>query len=173
MKANATRILAVVLATALVGCSAGHEQPRSIAASRYPGLPAGVTPSAEPYRVPGDGDPIGRWRDGVLELTVFGSGSCPPTPVRLTAAPPDAVEVSFSADYDGVCTADLSPTTWVLDLPSSVGETGTLTVRIRGDGVRRTDLRLQRVTPTPTPTLRPGHGLPEPAGSPRPSRTFG
>jgi hypothetical protein len=144
MKANGTRILAVVLATVLVGCSAGHEQPRSIAASRYPGLPTGVTPSPEPYRVPGDGGPIGRWRDGQLELTVFGSGSCPPTPVRLTATPPDAVEVSFSNDYDGACSADLSPTTWVLNLPSSVDGAGMLTVRIRGDGAPRTDLRLER-----------------------------
>jgi hypothetical protein len=143
MKAIATRIPAVVLATVLVGCSAEHEQPRSVAASRYPGLPAGVTPSAEPYRVPGDGGPLGRWRDGVLELTVFGSGSCPPTPIRLTATPPDAVEVTFSDDYDGACTTDLSPTTWVLDLPPSVDGVGTLTVRIRGGGVARTDLRLQ------------------------------
>jgi hypothetical protein len=148
MKGNATRILAIVIVSVLVGCAPEHQQPRSIAASRYPGLPAGVSLSPAPYRVPGDGEPIGRWRDGVLELTVFGSGTCPPTPVRLTAAPPDAVEVRFSADYRGACSTDMAPTTWVVNLPPTVGGGGALTVRLRGDGVPETDLRLDRATPT-------------------------
>jgi hypothetical protein len=146
MKANARRVLAVVFVSLLAGCTAQHQQPRSIAASRYPGLPGGASPSSLPYRLPGDGDPVGRWRDGVLDLTVFGSGTCPPTPVQLVAAPPDAVEIRFSADYRGTCSADMAATTWVLNLPASVDGAGTLTVRLRGDNVPETDLRLNRAT---------------------------
>jgi hypothetical protein len=80
----------------------------------------------------------------VLEVTVFGSGTCPPTPVRLAATPPDAVEVGFSDDYRGACSSDMTATTWVINLPTSVAGTAALTVRLRGDGVPATDLQLSR-----------------------------
>jgi hypothetical protein len=85
-------------------------------------------------------------------LTVFGSGTCPPAPVRLAAAPPDAVEVRFSDDYRGGCSADIAPTTWVVKLPASVGAAATLTVRLRGDGIPETELHLGRPTATPSAT---------------------
>jgi hypothetical protein len=147
MKGNAARILAIVIVPVFVGCTPAHQQPRSIAASRYSGLPDGVSQSPAPYRLPGAGDPVGRWRDGVLELTVFGSGTCPPTPIQLAAVPPDAVEVHFSDDYRNGCSADIAATTWVFNLPPSVDRAEALTVRLRGGGVPETDLRLDRATP--------------------------
>jgi len=146
MNALARRILSVALVGSLLGCAPGHQQPRSVAASRHPGLPADVTPPAAPYQDPAT-QPLGRWRDGVLELTVFGSGSCPPVPVRLHPRPPDAVEVTFSIDYGvGACTSDISPTTWILHLPASLGGSRTLAVRTRGDGVPQVELRLSRAS---------------------------
>jgi len=130
----------------LLGCAPGHQPPRSVAASRYPGLPVDVTPPVAPYQDPA-GNPIGRWRGGVLELTVFGSGSCPPVPIRLDPRPPDAVEVTFSTDYGlGACTTDIAPTTWVLNVPASLAGSGTLAVRTRGDGVPQIELRLSRAS---------------------------
>jgi hypothetical protein len=85
---------------------------------------------------------LGLWRDAVLELTVWGSGTCPPAPVRLVPRPPATVEVTFSTDYGGACTADLAPTTWVLDLPPAVTGATALHVQVRGAGVPATDLDL-------------------------------
>jgi len=136
------RVLSVALVVLLVGCAPEHRQPRSVAASRYPGFPVDLTPPPASHPTP-----FGRWRGEVLELTVFGSGSCPPVPVRIEARPPDAVEVTFSTDYGvAACTADVSPTTWVLDLPLSLARTGTLAVRTRGDGVPPVELRLTRAS---------------------------
>jgi hypothetical protein len=76
---------------------------------------------------------------------VWGSGSCPPTPVSKIDQPPAAVEITFSRDYgDSNCTADRSPTTWVLDVSAVPAGTATLTVKIRGNGVPNSDLQVTR-----------------------------
>ena len=114
-----------------------------MAIARKLGVPSGMTPSVGPYEDPAAGV-LARWHDAVLEVTVWGSGSCPPTPVRKVDQPPAAVEIAFSNDYgDGPCTADRSPTTGCLTLPRTPGQT-TLSVKIRGDGVPQTDLQVTR-----------------------------
>jgi hypothetical protein len=126
----------------LAACAPEQRTPQSVAASRYAGLPSGVTPSVGPYQDPAAGI-LARWHDAVLEVTVFGSGTCPPTPVSKVDQPPGAVEITFSNDYGvGRCTADVAPTTWVLDLPATPGQPSTLTVKIRGSGVPHTDLQV-------------------------------
>jgi hypothetical protein len=55
------------------------------------------------------------------------------------------VEITFSNDHrDSNCTADRSPTTWVLEVPAIPSGTATLTVQIRGSGVPRSDLVVTR-----------------------------
>jgi hypothetical protein len=138
-----TVVMAVVMAT-LVGCTPEERVPQSVAATGYPGLPSGVTPTRGPYEDPA-ASVLARWHDAVLEVTVWGSGSCPPTPVSKVDQPSAAVEITFSIDYGaGRCTADRAPTTWVLDMPATPDGPATLTVKIRGGGVPQTDLQVAR-----------------------------
>jgi hypothetical protein len=51
---------------------------------------------------------------------------------RVEPGRPDTVEVTISNDYSGACTADISPTTSVLDLPDTITAQADLNVRIRG-----------------------------------------
>ncbi len=145
MRGIPAKLVVIVAVSVLAGCGSRTTAPESIASSHYAGLPSGVSPSRAPYQLPIGSGVLGTWRGTRLELTVWGSGSCPPTPVRLVPRPPDAVEVTFSNAFGhAACTSDLSATTWVLDLPSTVGTSGTVLVHVRGGGVPRTDLTVRR-----------------------------
>ena len=112
------------------GCSSGPTGPKSIAVTHYRGIPPGAE-TARPLPRTGVN---AAWRDGRLEITTWGSGSCPGVPTRARARGQHAVEVTISADYSGVCTTDLSPTTSVIEVPAGIAATGPLTVTMRGDG---------------------------------------
>lgn len=125
------RFLAAGLAVAgMVGCAAGAAGPKSIAVTQYRGFPSG----APPARPSASNDVSVAWLDGRLDITTWGSGSCPAVPTRLRTRGEHAVEVTISADYSGACTADLSATTSVVELPSGVAAVGPLTVTVRGKG---------------------------------------
>src|SRR6266545_4382111 len=86
----------------LVACSRSETRPVSIASTSYRGMPSDV---ASPPVEPGHASAV--WRGATIELTLWGSGSCP---------------------------ADMVPTTSVLDLPDAVGGGVVLTVWLRGLG---------------------------------------
>lgn len=88
---------------------------------------------ASPPVEPGHASAV--WRGATIELTLWGSGSCPAVPVALVVRDPTTVEITVSADYgQRPCTADMVPTTSVLDLPDAVGGGVVLTVWLRGLG---------------------------------------
>jgi hypothetical protein len=49
------------------------------------------------------------WRGATLELTLWGSGSCPTLPVALTVRGPATVEITVNGYYEDnrACTADM------------------------------------------------------------------
>jgi hypothetical protein len=96
--------------------------------THYRGVPPG-TATARPLPRSGVN---ATWRDGRLEITTWGSGSCPGVPTRVRVRGQHAVEVTISADYSGACTADLGPTTSVIEVPPGIAATGPLTVTVRG-----------------------------------------
>jgi hypothetical protein len=121
------------IGTAVVLCAivAGYElklelgPPRSIASTSYIGAP-GDGPAAWAR------DTSAVWRGATLDLTLWGSGSCPPVPVALVVWAQDTVEIAIDGRY-GLrgCTADLSPRTSVLTVPGAVRDGAVLTVRLR------------------------------------------
>jgi hypothetical protein len=121
---------AVAVVAGCSGPSSGTTGPKSIAVTHYRGLPPGTAPSRP---VPSIGVNA-TWRDGRLDITTWGSGSCPGVPTRARARGEHAVEVTISADYNGVCTADMAPTTSVIELPDGLAATGPLSVMVRGKG---------------------------------------
>ena len=140
MNRAATSVLMLALLPVVVGCGPATKRPESIAASSYAGVPSGV-----PAASIGPGATSAVWTDGRLELTVYGSGSCPAVPVALSAPDADTVEITVSADYGVVaCTADMSPTTWILEPPDAVDDAGTLTVKVYGYGASPVVLQVRR-----------------------------
>ncbi|HEU5155694.1 MAG TPA: hypothetical protein VFU43_01775 [Streptosporangiaceae bacterium] len=111
-----------------VGCSPGTTSPKSIAVTHYRGLPPGVAPAQLSTGV------NAVWRAGRLEITTWGSGSCPGVPTGLRARGAHALEVTISDDYSGACTADLAPTTSVIEVPDGIASAGPLAVTVRGKG---------------------------------------
>jgi hypothetical protein len=124
----AVAVAGAVAATGVAGCSSGTDGPKSIAVTHYRGLP----PRAVPTLPPPPSGVSATWRGGRLHITTWGSGSCPAVPTRARARGAHAVEVTISADYGGVCTADLGPTTSVIEVPDGIAAAGPLTVTMRG-----------------------------------------
>jgi hypothetical protein len=138
--APVTLALTAVVACGPVACAGGETRPKSIAATTYSGLPSDAPTPTSPSSA------VAVWTGDTLELTLWGSGSCPAVPVAMKTPGPATVEITISTDYGGgaACTTDLSPTTSVLRLPDAVAGSATLTVRIdseRGDPV---ELRVTR-----------------------------
>lgn len=141
------------LAVGLVACSSHAPQPtppHSIAVGHYRGVPpSAVTPSAVPTPQEPPGVPAGgvaaAWRNGRLELAIWGSGSCPAVPTGVKARGQHAIEVTISEDYgNGPCTADLGPTTSIIDVPDEIAEADPLTVTVRGKNRRPVTIDLPR-----------------------------
>jgi hypothetical protein len=124
-----TWICAAILMHGVVACQGsedGGRPPTSIASTSYPGIPSDR--SAPPGGV---GGPSVIWRGTTLDLTLWGSGSCPAVPVALEVPDPATVEIAVDNDYGGLCTADMAARTWVLEVPATVREAPVLTVLLR------------------------------------------
>jgi hypothetical protein len=119
-----TLIAAAAVAYGLASCSGSTASSEPIVRSSYRGV-ASPAPSHE------FGTPFAVRHARSLELTVYGSGSCPAVPVALKVH--DAtVEITMTDHGGGVCTADMAATTWVIDLPASVPRGSAVTVQLRG-----------------------------------------
>lgn len=140
MNRMAIAVLILALGPVVGGCGPASKRPESIAATSYPGLPSGA-----PDQSVRSGATLAVWMDGRLALTTWGSGSCPAVPVALTAPDADTVDITLSADYGAsACTADLGPTTSVLELPEKVKGSGPLTVKVHANGAEPVVLRVLR-----------------------------
>lgn len=82
---------------------------------------------------PGDGmesSALVMMDEGTIHVTTMGSSSCPSVPVDLVVVDGDIV-VTVDSDSEGACTADLGPTTSVVELPPEFVDAGVApTVRI-------------------------------------------
>src|SRR6266545_2604361 len=76
----------------LVACSRSETRPVSIASTSYRGMPSDV---ASPPVEPGHASAV--WRGATIELTLWGSGSCPAVPVALVVRDPSASAATSAA----------------------------------------------------------------------------
>lgn len=106
-------------------CSA--DAPESIAETHLAGVPSGVL---------ADGIFVASHEDSRrINLVTTGSSSCPVLPVRMEWNPVDDVlliGLGNPAGRDQPCSADMSPTTSVLRLPSEAPDAPDVTVVIDG-----------------------------------------
>jgi hypothetical protein len=99
----------------------------------YPGVPPGVT-----YAFRDDA----AWATaGRMAVVTTGSSSCPGLPVRLDVPASNLLTVTVSALSSGPCTADLAPTTSLIDVPTALDVTQGVTVTII-DGTYRVTVAL-------------------------------
>ena len=127
-------VLAVIATSFVVGCgsvpSSASASPMALA--HHPGQPAG----AKLVRAPSG---LG-WMDTAIwgdqhsiAVVTWGSSGCPRYASRADAQSPNAINVQITGDRppSGVsCTADLSPTTSVVPVPSSINLNDPVTVVI-------------------------------------------
>lgn len=103
--------------------------PRSAALRDGAELPDWVDPAAVPA-----GESVAALDGDELDLVLLGSSSCPPVPVQVgTVDQAVVVQVQTDERPGGWCTADLAPTTYVLQVPAPLQSTGPLAVVLRGD----------------------------------------
>jgi hypothetical protein len=123
-------ILAAVSVCAVVACSRPEPGPPvSIAATSYRGLPSDAPTSPT---LPGGASAI--WRGATIELTLWGSSSCPAVPVALAVRDPATIEVTVDVGRQRrrACTTDISAITSVLVLPDGLRPAAVLTVWLVG-----------------------------------------
>ncbi len=130
-------LVLVVVAVAVAGCggssTSGPAATKSIAIETYRGLPPGQHLAGLP-----DGQTVlaVRQGDNRLALTFWGSGSCPLVPVNLGVVNRKELRVTVGGALAGtghrICTADLGPTTSVVQLDPTTVSPGTLTIDLTG-----------------------------------------
>lgn len=111
-------LAALVLLPMLVSCS--EHGPESSSAT--PAQDDGMT-QVDPVDVPDDmlGKPHARISADEIEVVLYGSSSCPPTPDRVAVEGTTLKVVLNDNAYSGqACTADYGPTTWKTDSPNGV-----------------------------------------------------
>jgi hypothetical protein len=108
----------------LIGISGCAAVPSiGVADQRRPGVPEGV--DIVPFM---EGPAVVAYDDGSIDVVTWGSGSCP---AEAASAEKDGVEfvVVFTTNSEGVCTADMAPTTHTFSaesVGSRVPETATV-----------------------------------------------
>lgn len=114
----ATELAMVVVVVACAGTSGARP---SWLVSHHLGEPKGVLTVG----VPGSGARDAVLRSGAsrLEIVTWGSSGCPRLPVRMLTSAANTVSVTMSdgaAPAGTTCTADLAPTTSVIQLPGTL-----------------------------------------------------
>ena len=125
-----------VLLVALTGCSA----PTSIAYATYDRAPAGFESAGGLL----NGQPGVAWLMGKQSFAVvtFGSSSCPPIPVELSATPPSGLSLRFVPSPNQPCSADMGATTHQFHLPDDMDAAGPIDVHVVYDFPQRTEYDL-------------------------------
>ena len=128
-------VAASALAFVVVACGGDSTSHPSWLLSHHLGEPQGVTTAG----IPGAGvrDAVLRPTAGHLEVVTWGSSGCPRLPDRLDTPTADALSISMSngaAPPGSSCTADLAPTTSLIQIPGTLDLEQTITVTLK-DGV--------------------------------------
>jgi hypothetical protein len=117
-------VAGAVLMLVVVGC--GTEILPAFLVRYYRGVPPGFTSSFRDGAV---------WTAaGGMAVVTYGSSSCPALPVRLDVSANNHLKVTVNPLSSGPCTADLAPTTSVIEIPNALDITRGVTVTITGDG---------------------------------------
>lgn len=106
----------------LVVGACGSESPPPWVVRYYLGVPPGVTYA---FR-----DDIVWTTGGRMAVVTSGSSSCPGLPVRLDVPANNLLTVTVKAPSSGPCTADLTATTSVIEVPKALDVTQGVTVTI-------------------------------------------
>ena len=130
--------IAVAVAVGMCGCTddASTVVPAGAATSVYPGAP---TPQPG-----GLVDPFAGYAtvvDGRLAIVLSGSSSCPP---HADSANLSTMTFDFSADTEGPCTADMAPTTFEFDVPSTENLPTFITINITAGDTSSSQLPVLR-----------------------------
>jgi hypothetical protein len=105
----------------LVVGACGAESPPWLV-RHYLGVPPGVTYAFRDDAV---------WTTaGRMAVATSGSSGCPGLPVRLDVPASNLLTVTVKAPSSGPCTADLTATTSVIEVPGALDLTGDVTVTI-------------------------------------------
>jgi hypothetical protein len=105
----------------LVVGACGAESPPWLV-RHYLGVPPGVTYAFRDDAV---------WTTaGRMAVVTSGSSGCPGLPVRLDVPASNLLTVTVKAPSSGPCTADLTATTSVIEVPGALDVTGDVTVTI-------------------------------------------
>ncbi len=103
----------------LSGCG-GLGQPVSLARDSYDGIPKQLGTNLESF-----GEPAAVWLDAEQEafaVVLYGSSSCPSTPVELTVVDEQLIELRLARSQQDPCTADIAARTHEFGTPSGVGD---------------------------------------------------
>jgi hypothetical protein len=125
-----TMVATAVLVALLAACSGSGATASPDVVTHSQGLPPSITPSRFASTTP-----IAAWaRKHQIYVVVWGSGSCPHLPTTVYADRHNdltvkTTEQSFGAD---ACTADLGPTTSIVNLPTGIDLSKPLRVTIDG-----------------------------------------
>ncbi|WP_146067340.1 hypothetical protein [Arthrobacter sp. SX1312] len=96
------------------------------------GLPAEAIIGEQPPRSPGSAYPFPRagWLDGgdTFAIVLVGSGSCPAFPSSIEVVGPHTVKVGIDRHEATVCSADMSPRTYVISTPTEIDRTQDVTL---------------------------------------------
>lgn len=127
MRAPAALLGAVLAAASLAACAG---PPESIGRNETRGVPKGAAGLSD-----GQTDPphvaVAWTEPAAVQVTTWGSGSCPTRPVSVELDAPDRVLVRVRRTEDAeACTDDLAPTTNTVDLPDGTDLTAPLQVAV-------------------------------------------
>ncbi len=120
--------VALVAATiVLSGCSA----PVSVAVDTSAGGPPGFDGSGGLL----NGEPSAIWISGRRQFAIvtFGSSSCAPVPISISASDETHVAITFVRSPNSPCTADMAPTTHQFAVPQGVDAAAEVTVKVTYD----------------------------------------
>ncbi|KFF60105.1 hypothetical protein JF66_06755 [Cryobacterium sp. MLB-32] len=140
MSPNRSALIAIAIAV-VVGTCACTDAPSTVvpagaATTAYPGAPAPL-PS-------GLADPFAGYAtvvNGRLAIVLSGSSSCPP---HADSADLATMTFGFSADTEGPCTADMAPTTFEFNLPSTENLPTFITINFTAGDTSSSQLPLLR-----------------------------
>lgn len=113
---RATAIAGAAIALLVTGCASGPGG--ALDGNTEEAIPAPIESAPETAPVD-DFGPSAAWlEEGVsLELTTYGSSSCPAEVAEVLLESADLVALQLAPPSDGACTMDMAPSTQTIELP--------------------------------------------------------
>lgn len=116
---RAAMIAAASVALLVAGCASGGGPGGSLDGNPEESAPVPGDGTSTPIDPDAFESPEVVWVDEgmTFALTTWGSSSCPSEVEEVLLGAADLVTLQFAAPSDGICTADMAPTTQTIELP--------------------------------------------------------